>query len=147
MEKRSIRLSLALVWIFALALLLADGMIWPLSALFLKSMPFFNKTDRYFLIGCLYLCNIPGFTLLLSMGKLLKNLDGDRVFVPENVGILRRVSICCFAACLICFAGGFFVYMLFLVSAAAGFMGLIVRIVKNVFQEAIPMRDELDYTV
>ena len=30
---------------------------------------------------------------------------------------------------------------------AAGFMALIVRIVKNAFQQALLMKDELDYTV
>jgi hypothetical protein len=33
------------------------------------------------------------------------------------------------------------------VSLAAGFMALIVRIVKNVFERAIVMKDELDLTV
>jgi hypothetical protein len=37
--------------------------------------------------------------------------------------------------------------LLLLVAIAAGFMGLIVRIVKNAFQQAIAMKDELDYTV
>ncbi len=32
-------------------------------------------------------------------------------------------------------------------SIAAGFMALIVRIVKNVFEQAIRMKDELDYTI
>ena len=34
-----------------------------------------------------------------------------------------------------------------LIAIAAGFMGLIVRIVKNVFEQAITMKDELDLTV
>ena len=40
------------------------------------------------------------------------------------------------------------VSLLFLVmAAAAAFMALIVRIVKNVFQQAIAMKSELDLTV
>jgi hypothetical protein len=33
------------------------------------------------------------------------------------------------------------------IAGAAGFMGLIVRIVKNIFRQAIDMKNELDYTV
>ena len=33
------------------------------------------------------------------------------------------------------------------IALAAGFTGLIVRVVKNVFQQAIAMKDELDLTV
>ena len=36
---------------------------------------------------------------------------------------------------------------LFMLAAAAAFMALIVRIVKNVFQQAIAMKSELDLTV
>ena len=35
----------------------------------------------------------------------------------------------------------------FVIAMAAAFMALIVRIVRNVFQTAIGMKDELDYTV
>ncbi|MBP0968937.1 MAG: DUF2975 domain-containing protein, partial [Oscillospiraceae bacterium] len=33
------------------------------------------------------------------------------------------------------------------VSAAAGFMMMIVRVIKNIFQQAISMKAELDLTV
>ena len=39
-------------------------------------------------------------------------------------------------------------YMPFLiVSAAAAFVGLILRVVKNVFAEAVRLKDENDYTI
>ena len=36
---------------------------------------------------------------------------------------------------------------IFAVGLAAGFMALIVRVVKNAFAQAVRMKDELDYTV
>ena len=39
------------------------------------------------------------------------------------------------------------IFFLGFVALAAGFVGLIVRIVKNVFSAAIDMRSELDLTV
>ena len=82
------------------------------------------------------------------MNRLLKNLQAARVFIPENVRLLRIVSYCCFFAAMFCavFAAGFLV-TLWIVVMAAGFVGLIVRIVKNVFEQAIVMQDELDFTV
>ena len=34
-----------------------------------------------------------------------------------------------------------------IVSAAAAFVGLILRVVKNVFAEAVRLKDENDYTI
>ena len=34
-----------------------------------------------------------------------------------------------------------------LVSAAADFMGLILRVIKNVFQQAMALKEENDYTI
>lgn len=144
---RSIAVSRALLRLFALALAVLDWAIWPLTALFREKLPLFNQTDACLLIACLYLCNVPGFLLLWSMEKLLKNLRDGRVFVEDNVSLLRRIARCCYAACLLCLALCPRIYLLGFVAAAAGFMGLMVRIVRNVFAQAIPMRDELDLTV
>ena len=144
---RSIALSRTLLRLFALALAVLDWAIWPLTTLFREKLPLFNQTDTYLLIACLYLCNAPGFLLLWFMEKLLKNLRDGRVFVEDNVSLLRRIAHCCYAACLLCLALCPRIYLLGFVAVAAGFMGLVVRIVRNVFVQAIPMRDELDLTV
>ena len=81
------------------------------------------------------------------MWKLLQNLGRGKVFNEENVRLLTRVSWCCAAAAFIC-ALGFVVYTPFLIPvAAAGFMALIVRIVRNVFQKALEMKNELDLMI
>ena len=63
------------------------------------------------------------------------------------MALLRAVSWCCAAVAAVCLLSAGY-YLPFLVAAmAAAFMALIVRIVKNVFQQAVRMKDELDYTV
>lgn len=95
----------------------------------------------------LYLCSVFGWILLWSMWKLLQNLGRGKVFNEENVRLLTRVSWCCAAAAFICVLG-FVVYTPFLIPvAAAGFMALIVRIVRNVFQKALEMKNELDLMI
>ena len=65
----------------------------------------------------------------------------DRAFLG---GVTHRGEICRFDTVeALCPR----IYLLGFVAAAAGFMGLVVRIVRNVFAQAIPMRDELDLTV
>ena len=73
--------------------------------------------------------------------------SNEREAGDENIRLLQRVSLCCAAAAGICVFGCFF-YLPFLVAvAAAAFMALIVRIVRNVFQKAMEMKSELDLTV
>ena len=93
------------------------------------------------------LCSAFAWPALWKLWRLLGNLRAEKVFVEDNVGLLRAVSWCCggvAASCLLC---GLWYAPLFILAAAAGFMALIVRIVKNVFQQAIAMKSELDLTV
>ena len=85
--------------------------------------------------------------LLWQMWRLLGNIRRGEVFIPGNVRCLRLVSWCCVGAGAVCLASSFFYLPFAAVAIAAGFMALIVRIVKNVFEQAIRMKDELDYTI
>ena len=60
------------------------------------------------------------------------------------LGIIAR---CCAAASLIFFISSVYYGPFLIVAAAAVFMTLIVRIVRNVFQRANAMKDELDLTI
>ena len=78
---------------------------------------------------------------------VLSALAAGQVFVSANVARLRRVSWCCMAACLLCLVSAWYYLPWLLVAVAAGFMALIVRIVKNCFAQAAAMKDELDFTI
>ena len=95
----------------------------------------------------IYLCSVFAWLLLYGLWKLLGNMKSGRVFVEENVKRLRMVGWCCVGAALICLASCVYYLPFLFVSAAAAFMALIVRIVKNVFQQANAMKSELDFTV
>ncbi len=146
-DNRSIAVTKILVALFGAALLLLDIGIFPIERAFSLSLPFWDRERGLCLMLCLYLCNIPAVILLRSMWKLLKALQQNMVFIPENVMLLNTISTCCFAACLVFLLFCWKIYMLLIPALAAGFVGLVVRIVKNVFEQAIPMKDELDFTV
>lgn len=95
----------------------------------------------------LYLCSFPAWIVLLQLNGLLENIQQGQVFVAKNVKALRIIVWCCFAAALICLASGFYYLPFLMLAAAAAFIGLIVHVVKNCFEEAVSMRDELDYTI
>ena len=146
-DNRSIAVTKILVVLFGAALLVLDIGIFPIERALSKALPFWDAKRGLYLVLCLYLCNVPAVILLRSMWKLLKALQKGRVFVPENVMLLKRIGTCCFAACLCFLIFCWKIYMLLIPALAAGFVGLVVRIVKNVFEQAIPMKDELDLTV
>lgn len=143
---KSIILSRVCVAVFALLLAALDvGAYWIVGwYIRLRGMAWQNGVG---MILTVYLCSIFGWILLLQMRSLLRNISRGEVFVAENVRCLRIVSWCCAAAGAICLVSTLCYVPFVIVAAAAGFMALIVRIVKNVFQQAIRMKDELDYTI
>lgn len=150
---KSIALSRVLIFVFAAAIAALDLLcVFPLFFPDSRVLGFLrqivSRRDFVCFAVCVFLCNVPGFLLIARMNRLLRNLQDGSVFTPENVGLLHDVSRCCIAAALICIGGVLAgLPTLLVVTLAAGFVGLIVRIVRNVFEQAILMKDELDLTV
>lgn len=102
-----------------------------------------------------FYCVVPlGYTALVCIDKLLGNIKNGVVFNKQNVKYLRLISWCCFGAAfvgLLSFAIIWAVYMpfeTFLVLVAGEiFMGLILRVVKNCFEEAIALKEENELTI
>lgn len=143
----SILFSRVLVWVFGVLILILDWAVWPISRWVTRFIVDMQFRDTVLLIICLYVCNVPGFMLLWCMDKLLRNLRQGKVFDSDNVGLLKNISICCFVISIISLSLCTRIYFLVIVALMTAFMGLIVRIVKNVFSSAIAMRSELDLTV
>lgn len=101
--------------------------------------PFFKAT--------IYLGFIPAAWLLYSLLLLLRRIEDGQVFIAENVERLRWISWCCFFGAGIALVSVFYYYPWFFVLVAAAFMGLIVRVVKNVVAQAVALKDEADYTI
>ena len=139
--------SRVLVWVFGLLILILDWAVWPISRWLMLFIVDMQYRDTVLLIICLYVCNVPGFVLLWCMDKLLRNMRQGKVFEDDNVRLLKNISICCFVVSVISLSLCTRIYSLGIVALMTAFMGLIVRIVKNVFSSAIAMRSELDLMV
>ena len=106
-----------------------------------------ERSSVWCFVATVYACSVFAWLLLWRLWALLGNLRRGEVFTAQNVSCLRAVSWCCAGAAAICLLSALYYPSFLMVSAAAGFMCLIVRVVKNVFQQAIAMKTELDLTI
>ena len=145
-ENKSVQLSQACVVVFAVLLLLLDVFCYVAVRWFtaVRGMPW--STGKRMMIT-IYLCSVFGWLLLWKLWRLLRNIRAQIVFDLKNVALLRAVSWCCVGAGLICLGSSVYYLPFLAIAIAAGFMALIVRIVKNVFEQAILMKVDLDLTI
>ena len=146
-KNKSVKLSMICIWIFAALLLAADVSAVGMAKWYADIRLYGGAPYVVLLCGTIYLLSVPAWICLWNLRKLLLNIRDGQTFVEENVRYLRTVSWCCAAAAAICLVSGFYYLPFFIVAIAAAFMMLIVRIVKNVFRQAVDMKSELDLTI
>lgn len=99
------------------------------------------------LLVTIYACAVPGLVALFSLDRLLANIKAKKVFIEKNVKHLRMISWCSFAVSGILFLSGFYYLLFLIVAVAAAFFGLILRVVKNVIEQAVIIKNENDFTI
>lgn len=152
-RKRSVSLSIVVCFIFTAILTLGlflgpfavtkwlvayRGFTAGLSAL---------KSILTIFCACYYPCSVFAYITLYSLLKLLFNIKKDEIFIVQNTKYLRRISWCCFAVAFITFVGGIFYIPFIFIAIAAAFVGLMLRIVKNVMQSAVEIKAENELTI
>ena len=107
-----------------------------------------NEFSFYIITFISYILGIIALLTLFCMLRFIVNLENDLVFVPQNIKWLRFISYGCLSAGLLLIITTVVYHKLFLVlSLAALFMMLIVRVIKNAFEQAVEMKEELDLTI
>lgn len=94
-----------------------------------------------------YACCVPALYALYCLDRLLANIKKKEIFIEKNVKFLRRISWCCFAVSALILIAALSSFLLFIGAIAAAFMGLILRVVKNVIEQAMILKDENDLTI
>ncbi len=147
-KDKSVMLSRICIVVFTGLLAIADICAYWLVSWFIRVSHTLNGlTDRILLMITVYSCSICAWILLVNLWKLLTNIQKGMLFEMTSVKHLRITSWCCLGVCVICLLSTLYYKPFILMSIAAGFMALIVRIIKNVFEQAISMKNELDFTV
>ena len=146
-DEKSISLSKLCVLAFS-AMLICTALSAPwLVRRFLD----FSRADlvgkKTFFLLTIYSGSIPAAVLLFCLYRLLRHIELEQVFITANVEYLRRISWCCFAGTIICFASTPYYFPWIFVAIAAAFMGLIVRVIKNIIAQAVELKNESEYTI
>mgnify|MGYP002678029686 CR=1 FL=1 len=142
-KDKSVKLSKFCVCLFMLILAgVCIGAPWLFRLLIRLRVQDLAGKFELFLVST-YTAAVPAAAALYGLWRLLRNISEGEVFIPENVSILRLLSWCCIAAGLVCLFSALYYMPFLIVSAAAAFVGLILRVVKNVFAEAVRLKGEL----
>lgn len=146
-DDKSLLLTRVCVWLSAAALvLLCVGAPWLFSWFIQKRLILPPQSRDYFLVTT-YTVAVPAAIALYMMNRLLANIRKEEVFTEKNTRYLRGMSWCCLAAGLIFLVSSFYYLPFFALCAAAVFMALILRVIKNVFAQAEEIKKENDYTI
>ena len=95
-----------------------------------------------------YACFVPFAIILICLDRILRSAKKNRVFELKTVTNIRIVSLCCFAISIITLIAGIFIYLpFFVIGVAAAFVGLILRVLNNVFRSAVEIKSENDFTI
>ena len=107
-----------------------------------------KELSLYIITFISYILGIIALLTLFCMLKFIVNLENDLVFVPQNIKWLRFISYGCLSAGSLLIITTVIYHKLYIVlSLAALFMMLIVRVIKNAFEQAVKMKEELDLTI
>ena len=146
-DDKSLLLTRVRVWLSAAALvLLCVSAPWLFSWFIQKRLILPPQSRDYFLVTT-YTVAVPAAVTLYMMNRLLANIRKEEVFTEKNTRYLRGMSWCCLAAGVIFLVSSFYYLPFFALCAAAVFMALILRVIKNVFAQAEEIKKENDYTI
>ncbi len=154
----SVKISIVITLLFIAALVFITSTAWNYAEIFFPDSGIESHTAVIlFTYGELIFAYTAAVMLLL----LLLNIRKETVFVSANVGYIRLISWMCFAEAVLFFAEGIvyhnfiteavgsalFLAVFLIIAFACAFMGIIVRVVKNIIEQATAIKNENDYTI
>ncbi|MBR6107038.1 MAG: DUF2975 domain-containing protein [Oscillospiraceae bacterium] len=95
----------------------------------------------------LYASDLFGIFGALQLHRLLLHISKKKLFVQENVTCFRLISWCCFGVAALWAVLTFWRRLALFVALIAAFAGLILRVLKNLLEQAVELREENDYTI
>lgn len=146
-KDNSILLSKVCVWVFLAAAVLCAAAFPGFLDGIVRRRGLEPAFGRICVTVSFYSLLVPTAIALWNLYRLLANISREEVFVEDNVRCLRILSWACYLAAAICLASSAYYIPFLFLTALTGFMGLILRVVKNVFAEAVALKQESDYTI
>ncbi len=136
----------------ALSLLTTVGLVVLgifLPTLLRGALDFFAKESYLFTptLVISYIAIVVAIAALVTLFFILRRVRAGAVFTAKNVAAIRFISWLCFAETAAFFSLGFYYVTMFAVAFVFGFLGLVVRVFKNMVEEAVAIKEENDYTI
>lgn len=104
--------------------------------------------NEYIVLGLAYVALIFITIIDILLFMLLLRVREGKVFTAESVSLIRGISWGCYiVAAVFCGLSIYFVFVGLMVAFVAAFLGLCLRVVKNVIEEATEIKAENDMTV
>ena len=135
-----------------LAILLFFAIVMPLV---IESAPIMMGVKAYFTEKggdvvfwiWFYLLMVSGAACCVALIAILKRVQRELVFTVKTVSYIRWLSWGCMFIAAVCLGVVYYFHMAYLLTLAAGFLGLCLRVVKNVLETATEIKNENDLTV
>ncbi len=107
-----------------------------------------------YLIYPFYAVVPAGYAALICLDKILTNIKNDIVFDSRNVTLMNRITWCCLFAAAVGFVSYIIIALMYksietvmLLAFGEAFMALVVRVVRDVMQKAIEIKEDNDLVV
>lgn len=98
-------------------------------------------------IVTLYVCEALAIWAVVELHILLGNINKGEVFTERNTKCLRGISWACMLAGCAFAVMALWRFLFFLPAFFAVMFGLIMRVLKNVFEQAVEIKSENDFTI
>lgn len=149
-KKSSISLSLVMTVLF-FSVIVAGAILMPslvktLIAISPNAAQIGNIEHIFILVVAYLVLAVAAVADLFLFLLLLRVRDGE-VFTGRSVVLIRGVAWCCVLFGVLFAALGHYFHIAFALGFAVIFLGVCLRVVKNVVEEAVDIKQENDLTV
>ena len=152
-SKASINLSIILAVIFFVGCVVGAFFLPQFTNILIDTKDNIGNRDNITVAGRIFV-HILAYMLVadilladILLFNLLNRVKKGLVFTSDSVALIRGVSWCCLFLCVIFCGLGVYFQLAFIVAFAAMFLGLCIRVVKNVIEQATEIKQENDLTV
>ena len=120
--------------------------VWCILGIAVPTL-FFMRQIPFDILILFCLLFAPILLAFYGLHKMLSNIQQGIIFSVQNTASLRLVSWACFFAAIFLLIAAFKWPVLIFASGVIGFLGLFVRVIKNMLSEAIAIKEENDFTI
>ncbi|MCB6607419.1 DUF2975 domain-containing protein [[Clostridium] symbiosum] len=146
-NEKSIGLTKFFIILFAAAYVLVVAFCPVMTREFVRHSFSARGKDALLFTATIYASAVPLGIILWNLYRMIGRIGEEQIFSEENVRCLRLISWMCFAVAAVCLVSTAYYVFFLIIAACAAFMGLLIRVIKNVFERAREIKEENDYTV